>query len=303
MKNLIYLIPVFLLPGLLAAQYQPVLSAQKTEFYILFEPLDAGLEGTIRVEGDTVVNQISYKKVFFKGDFSLEALVGLVRENADEGKLWFWNNLDNQEALVMDLNLAPGDTFPVANTSDCWDGDSGGPIIQVAEVYSLESKKVISMDCWHGGSFIGGDSLKFIEGAGPNATLFLQNKNLDYEIAGIGYRLCRILREDTLAFPLFSDVDFCGIPTDVQEIPGVGGFSIFPNPAGSSVALFHFMPLSKPVSWRLYDGFGRKVREKTLEAGDSRAEVSLVGLAGGIYYYLFEKEGTAISSGKLLVVE
>ncbi|MBK6621984.1 MAG: hypothetical protein IPG32_14335 [Saprospirales bacterium] len=184
MKNLIYLIPVVLLPRSSRRPIPTSLVGPKDRILYSFGALDAGLEGTIRVEGDTVVNQISYKKVFFKGDFSLEALVGLVRENADEGKLWFWNNLDNQEALVMDLNLAPGDTFPVANTSDCWDGDSGGPIIQVAEVYSLESKKVISMDCWHGGSFIGGDSLKFIEGAGPNATLFLQTKTWITKLPG-----------------------------------------------------------------------------------------------------------------------
>jgi hypothetical protein len=121
MKTFNYFINLvlFLLPSLTFGQYQPVLSAEKTMYVIKIEPFDALLDGTIRVQGDTIINQFTYKEVFLEVEPFGETLEGFVRENADAGKMWFLNRLDGQEYLIMDLELEVGDTFNTFYEYDC----------------------------------------------------------------------------------------------------------------------------------------------------------------------------------------
>ncbi|MBK6621978.1 MAG: T9SS type A sorting domain-containing protein [Saprospirales bacterium] len=78
-------------------------------------------------------------------------------------------------------------------------------------------------------------------------------------------------------------------------------WSLYPNPAGSSVVLSCAMPQSGPVSWILYDALGREVRRKNLPAGYTEMEVSMEGLGKGLYFYRLEREGEVVWVGELAV--
>lgn len=216
-------------------QYQSVLSAEKTVYTIQMEPLDALLYGEIRIQGDTVINQTDYVKTFVEVDGWQpgEKLVGFVREDVNEGKLWFLNNLDNLEYLVMDLALEVGDTFTTFYNADCLLSGAGGTVAQVVEIYTLENRKIVKLDRGFGGGYIC-DTLKFIEGVGPNASIFFQSTSLD-DIRGLAFNVCRMDKEDTLSFPTISPLDLCGLTTQVADISlSNNSFSILPNPNDGS---------------------------------------------------------------------
>lgn len=281
----------------------PVLANHKTEFDIQIEPLDALMNGSIRIQDDTAINQASYKKVFLKTEFFSESLVGFVREDEDLGKMWFINNIDNKENLVMDMALEAGDTFNIFYMSDCGIGSSEGEIATVVEVSMLEARKVITFNRGFGGGLIC-DSLKFIEGVGPNATLFFQNTFLNYQISGIAYKTCKMYQEDTLSFPYFSEFDLCGQPTALHEASKlIGKFSIIPNPNNGEFFLKSDNPDMefKRLLFKIYDLNGKEI--VSVDMGFNTYVKQLKQFAEfpvGLYFYKIIMDNKLFQSGKMI---
>jgi len=292
---------LFLLPCLMYAQYQPVLSAEKTGYDIQIGVFDAVLVGVLRVQGDTVINQFTYKKVFITVDPFGESLVGFVRENTDAGKMWFLNKLDDQEYLIMDLELEVDDTFNTFYEYDCY--SSGPGIAKVVTISMLESRKVITLDRSFGGGFIC-DTLKFIEGVGPNATLFFQSTTLDYDASGFYYRICEMYQEDTLSFPLFSEFDSCVSITSASEVlKSDGSFSIVPNPNTGSFVLKNNHPgssLNNPL-FTLFDLNGREIVSLTIDGSLSEQQVRLPHIPAGLYFYGISTNEIPVQTGKMVI--
>lgn len=300
----------FLLVGFssFAQPYQPV--AIENAHWFMFAHVDgyAPDHHAFIVRGDTLIGNADYKKLYYQDLANQtpfeppylkesEHLWGVVRDDSLQRKVYviafepYNHGFDcpvGEEQLLFDFSVLPGDT-----TAQCLTEEEYPWIIDstyVSYIYG-ENRKTLYTE---GGHFSINQPDEIYEGIGSRHGLLATPDHL-ISISVSYYHLDE--------YCIGSDDD-CGVISEVGDVlaPGIE-VSVFPNPASSSVTLFHFTPLSQPVTWRLYDGFGRKVREKSLEAGDSRAEVSLEALVSGIYYYLFEKEGTAISSGKLLVVE
>ncbi len=294
---------LFLLPSLMFGQYQPVLSAEKTGYVIKIEPLDELLDGTIRVQGDTTLNQLNYKKVFITADpYVGESLVGFVRENTDAGKMWFLNKLDDQEYLVMDLELEVGSTLNTFYESDCFINGPGGNVPKVVEIDTIENRKVITFDRGFGGGFIC-DSLKFIEGVGPNATVFFQSTSL-IDIGGLGYKVCRMYQEDTLSFPLLSEFDLCGIPTSTYEVlKTADSFSIVPNPNNGSFILKNNRAgsgLNNPI-FTLFDLNGREIVSLSIDGGLAQQQVQLPRIPAGLYFFWISTNEKPVQTGKMII--
>jgi len=281
----------------------PVLSSDKTDYVIKMEPLDVLLDGVIRIQGDTAINQLDYKKVFILIEPFGEFPVGFVREDAVLGKMWMLYESNNQEYLIMNLELGAGDVFNTSYMSDCGISGPGGSTARVAEITEVENRKVIVFDRGFGGGYIC-DSLKFIEGIGPNATLFFQNTGLNSQIAGLAYKICRLYQEDTLSFPLFSAVDLCGSPTAVPAIgQPVAYISIMPNPNDGIFLLKRseadFKP-SDPVVFIVFDLMGKAVA--SVPVGDTMEQrISFTHLPAGLYSYRISVAGKFVQAGKIMV--
>lgn len=78
-------------------------------------------------------------------------------------------------------------------------------------------------------------------------------------------------------------------------------WTLYPNPASSSVTLSCVVPQNGQVVLLMYDALGREVRRKILPEGYKEMEVSLSGLPKGLYFYRVEKEGALVQAGKLAV--
>jgi hypothetical protein len=290
-----------LIPCFAFGQYQPVLAIEKTTYNIKMEPFDALIDAKVRVQGDTTINQTTYKKVLLKEEFSDEKIVGHVRESPDHSKLWFLNNLDNQEHLIMDLTLEVGDSFAVLYEYDCLIGVQLAGFVKVVGTTVVENRKTITLGTGNGGGFIC-DSLKFIEGMGPNATLFFQTSALDYDIYGLAYKVCNMYKEDTLSFPSVLSMDLC-TPTGTNEVNKKSiSFSIMPNPNNGSFTIKQVcddLKTSEAVTFQIFDLMGSLVYSTNI-ARFSEQTIDANHLYPGLYLYNILYSSKVLQFGKVI---
>lgn len=202
----------------------------------------------------------------------------------------------------MDLGLEVGDTFPTFYDSDCFISGPGGSIAKVVEVYTVENRKVIKFDRGFGGGFIC-DTLKFIEGVGPNATVFFQSTSL-IDIGGLAYKTCRMYKDDTLNFPTISPIDLCGMPTQVKSInQNSTGFFISPNPNGGSFTLKKdndTFNTANSFVFKVFDLTG-KVVYNTFITNYTEQVIDISHLASGLYLYTILTSDKVLESGKIII--
>ncbi|MFT4662338.1 MAG: hypothetical protein ACI8XB_002628 [Patiriisocius sp.] len=293
----------FAFPFLSFAQYQQVLSADITKYAIVIEPFDWVAPGDMQIEGDTFFNQQQYKKVYLQaGISSMPSLVGFAREDEEEGKLWFHNILSDQENLVMDLTLEVGDTFNTYHEVGCGWSISGGPEATVIAVSVVGNRKTITLDRTFGAGNIC-DTLQFIEGVGPNATLFFQDTDINSDPSGFGYKVCQMYQEDSLVYPMSADIDLCDFsnPIAVKELSEVV-VKVYPNPISAGKLYFE---LTEGIDGNvlLLDMLGREVFSQPIERWAILVELDLPKfLKPGIYFYVLqEDEGAGVVSGKVVI--
>jgi Secretion system C-terminal sorting domain len=171
----------------------------------------------------------------------------------------------------------------------------------VVEISAIENRKVITFDQGFGGGFIC-DSLKFIEGVGPNATLFFQSTEL-VEPYGFAYRVCEMYQEDTLSFPLSSEYDSCVNITSASEVLNSNdSFSIVPNPNNGSFVLKNNHPgsnLNNPL-FTLFDLNGREIVSLKIDGGLPEQQVHLPHIAAGLYFYRISTNEKPVQTGKMI---
>lgn len=156
-----------------------------------------------------------FSNLFLFGLFPDTTLVGSVREDLDNSKVWFRNPSSMDEILIMDMDLEVGDIFEIQPGS--WN--------TVDSVFYFEGRKYIRFDLntdW-------GEPVTFIEGVGPNIGLFYPISYFDDHYAACKYNQFELVY-------INSNINFNGCePKPVGIIDNVGEFDvhIYPNPAES----------------------------------------------------------------------
>jgi hypothetical protein len=238
-----------LLTGVTHAQYQAIFGRDTTIFELSTEILDAAVPSQMTIYGDTTIATMSYRRVRYTAagrDFP----GGFVREDTISGRTWYREPNASTELLVQDLNLAVGDTFyhTAANLS-C-------SALGYATVRSVDTdtadRKVITLDCIFGGGFIY-DTLQFIEGVGPNASLFWACITRDYQgdpspCWNIGYAVCAQYQDGELRY----EQNDCPLGTSTTE-PKVAPALIFPNPTTGGLYFRSERPIQTAQLYR-FDG-------------------------------------------------
>ncbi|MCW3125122.1 MAG: hypothetical protein JWO03_780 [Bacteroidetes bacterium] len=87
------------------------------------------------------------------------------------------------------------------------------------------------------------------------------------------------------------------VNTGVNDIPGTGYISIYPNPASNIFTLS--MEQYQDASFELYDILGKKVM--TLSLKEKETEVKSSHLFRGIYQWHITKANQPIKTGKLII--
>lgn len=211
------------------AQYLPVLISNKTTFRVIAGLLDNTMTGKIDIQGDTTISGIIYKITWYQSDDNNPEIYGFTRQNAENSKLYYFDINSQTEYLVMNLDLEVGDEFSYINTSDC-ENIQGNNIAKVVSVEIIDGRKQLTFDKLGGGDFYC-DSLKFIEGFGPNTSIFFQ-----HPFGALAYKSCRKLENDVLSYPT-SPIDFCGNPTNTVEHFDTDKITIAPNPFSNQLII------------------------------------------------------------------
>lgn len=87
------------------------------------------------------------------------------------------------------------------------------------------------------------------------------------------------------------------VNTGVNDIPGTGYISLYPNPASKKFTLS--MEQYQDASFELYDILGKKVMALSLR--DKETEVNNTNLPSGIYLWHINKENQPVKTGKLII--
>jgi hypothetical protein len=221
----------------LTAQYLPAFDAERVDYRIQVEGLHAAYPANLIVEGSEDIGGLLYKKAFLDGNH-----IGWARENAAEGKMWFRWASDGTEALIMDLALEVGDTFDIYWKENCEVYFPELPVrVPVLDASYQDGRKTLTLG-WRAGREFFCDTLRFIEGVGPSATLLLQGY---FQLSGFPMRLCKMSKADTLYYEVLPD-SLCGLIVSVPPAPQAAlSVRVYPNPASGAIHVASSLPVAE----------------------------------------------------------
>ena len=207
------------------------------------------------VRGDTILDNITYKKVFYRDItdsiyhlIKSEFLAGLVRDDTLDKKVYainfnfphLWLCTENEEVLLYDFNLAVGDSMNTCLTN--WTGPNTIQSIDYEFIYG-EERKILH-------EFNG----RFIEGIGSDFGVF------EWGLGSKGWEF--FLLDYCLGTDEECECQWVGIE-DREALPT---FKIYPNPlTGNTITLAPNTPISYPLNVKLYDIIGKEVYQQHFE--------------------------------------
>jgi Secretion system C-terminal sorting domain len=236
-------------------QFKPIVTGDSISWLLKHEIFDAANLEDLFFRDTTFKDSILYYEVYMDGYYN-NILIGYFREDTSNGKAWFWGINDSSEYLIMDLSLKVMDTFRVRMF-----GDS---IVTVSSVDTINGRKVLTLNYHYGEGFIS-ENLKFIEGVGPNASLFYQIDEKDYNYQ-LGYLVCKMFHNDMMVYA-WDTIQFeCGQLVGIEEknqSPG-NDVVIYPNPSKSSVNIIlnNLLLLNNTII--IYNTHGQPIFQKKL---------------------------------------
>jgi hypothetical protein len=209
------------------------------------------------VRGDSVLNEITYKKVYYRDLtdqnphlIEYEILSRLVRDDTLNKKVYAiyldfpqWNCPENEDILLYDYDLNVGDSMNTCLTN--WTGPNIIQSIGYEFIYGEERKVINSGE-------------NGIEGIGSNYGVFewgFGSKERGLNDRGWGFSL--------FDYCLGTDEE-CGCQwVDIEERKETPAFRVYPNPIiGNTITLVPHTPITQPMDVKLYDNTGREVYQQ-----------------------------------------
>ena len=244
-----------------AQTYENVLKADSTSWISWHRELEFTMRHVIFVKQTNGINNLYISTSW--GNYTDTYFVGTLRE--DDGRLWItYQDLPNNEYLLMDMNLEVGDEFAF----DIYNNNVG----TVSEIRYENGRKIIVFDRvshkWYQ------ENLMFVEGIGRNIIGFLYYDHDQF------YQSCKFDgRELAYSTPNTHFRD-CEIITDyiAENWGDKQGIEVFPNPAQNTVSIA-FPDGAGCQSVEIYALDGRLVQSQ-----NSNCEtVDISNLESGVY--------------------
>ena len=244
------------------------------------------------LRGDTMINEIQYKKLFRRhfesvnsNDLAWQGLYGYLREDVVNKKVYalesdgfFGCNETNSEYLLFDFSYQVGDTSQMCMHNEWYQN----PVVLEEIYYEFlfgEERRLYRFDfAW----------FDLIEGVGHKNGLLEPIMGFESYYL-ILYDYCRGTDEE------------CGVQTLVDENPGRKLFSIYPNPASGNV-IIHFNDKQDVRSCSriiLTDIYGRCVLADDNPCQDVNVDVS--GFAEGVYFIGIINDENDYAAKKLII--
>ena len=97
-----------------------------------------------------------------------------------------------------------------------------------------------------------------------------------------------------------SPCDTLGLSGAVEVAAEAGGYRFFPNPVADVLTVEAFAPSADERSLEVTDVLGRIVTRAALDNQGQSAQVSLEGMASGVYWLIVREKGRAAFSSKVV---
>ena len=232
---------------------------------------------TYRIEGDTIINGINYKKMWYTNqdpsiaDWTLEKYI---RE--DSTQKVYQLNASNEERIIYDFGLSVGDTI-VSNVSP--EQNSIVTALDSIELNDATKRKrltITSLYCadWNIEEF-------WIEGIGGRNYAFYYVDVFCQTDTGLSLR-CFSNNGNFLYGS--ADSNNCFIPTSINELEQTN-IKIFPNPTQDILNLEYDETL-EIEQLKIFDFQGQMIR--SLQVENDFSQISIADFPKGVYYLKIE---------------
>lgn len=267
-------------------QYEPIFKDSIVSFDITLQGFDYAFPGyNITIRDKVIENEKEYQKVFWNSSF-----VGLFREDSLAAKAWYWDNMEDEERLISDLDLMVGDTFAIASENFYCDSNNQSNDYTIVEsIDTLDGNKRINFDCWH--SF---DRLRFIERVGPNAGIIYFSDN-EQKLGSIA---CQKYENSELVFQYYPEEPDCSFYTNIEELDISYDIKVYPNPFTGFI-IFESDEFRKDFKIEISNIEGKLLLDKIVY---SKELIRTSNLEEGIYFYRLIYEDK-IETGKIIKIK
>lgn len=254
------------------------------------------------LKGDTIINTMTYHKVYSLFDSTLNSpwstYYAAIREQNKQVFAKFGNN---DETLLYDFNLLVGDTIRYTYCITTGLQDTSHSVLTKIDSVLLKDGKYRKRYTFDPASFAGGTLTDtVIEGLGSNMWQGLFDPLLRFCTCGDGYGVTCIKTYDTTRYLLNSDCDHC-FCTFLTPVAGITGFSgkISPNPFSDKTTLSFSRELNN-ATLTVYDAAGRQMTVLKNINGQTLS-VSRNEIPAGVYLMELKEGNTVLAKEKIIV--
>ncbi len=281
------ILPLFILFSLTFSAYAQSLIGENKQWYERESFItQAPITDILKLEGDTLVDNKLYKKIFRTRDTANQVWTlnsRLIREDSTK-KVWLRYLVQNepQELLLYDFDLVVGDSFFI--------NDSFQPCkIPVTNVDSIlltngEMRKRITFSYQRFGGDL--DETYWIEGIGSHFGL-LRHLGAYCQASDYARSLRCYFEDGERLFGQVPEANCFYLFTNTEDLEEKIKFSVYPNPVSEQLTLT--LPDNQNRSWELFNYQGQRVRNG--EVNNNGDQISVKSLSSGIYFLKIENLG------------
>lgn len=258
------------------------------------------------ISGDTLINNILYKKLFItyydvncSEVFTVPSFAGGFRNDSVERKVYYYDLISSEEWILYDFTLDIGDTVPQTFNNISFPALSVESIDSVLIGDHFRKRYIYAQPTY--------PPIQVIEGIGAETGL------LGYmEYFEVIYYL-RCFHQDDNIFWMHPWVISCHLETDTclaisvpEPISDDVLIRIFPNPASDLIYIqcsFEKSGYSGDFKLEIFNIFGEKVGESRIPKGSDGYSYNVSGLSDGIYIAIFRENWRIVSSTKFLIAK
>lgn len=217
-----------------AQGYIPVVINGEVFFSTQLETSEGIVSAEVTVANFEKINGQLYNRVFFKRNLEADMFIGYLREDPGAGEIYFRTTTNPQEYLVYDISLEVGESITL---SARWCDGLSGDVATVVSVTETDGLREVVFDRQIGDELIC-ETLTFIEGVGPSASLIFPVFRNAIAENGIAQSLCHASHQAVIYYPAGSDTDLCGGAITSTDAPSVTDrIEVFPNPVSDMLQL------------------------------------------------------------------
>lgn len=254
MKRIIVILSaLFIFSPAFTQNYLPVVINGEVFFKTELETSEGIVPAEVTIANFEKINGQLYNRVFFKRNLEADMFIGYLREDPGTGDIYFRTITNPQEFLVYDISLEVGESI-ILNARWC-DGVAGD-VATVVSVTETEGLREVVFDRQIGNDLIC-ETLTFIEGVGPSASLIFPIFRNAIAENGVAQSLCHASHEAVIYYPAGTDTDLCGAGITSTDIPAqADAIKVFPNPVSTQLQVSG-LPAGSTIV--VYNGYGQVI--------------------------------------------